>query len=100
MALRTIVKLKARGRTQIANFWLKQLTVTKKCSVTLIDKLIDEDQISEWLTAEITSHILKNKNTDRPKTERPVTCPPTIYETIISPIHKMQKYTEEKIGMP
>ena len=95
------MKLKVHGRNQIANFWLKQLTVTKKCSVTLFDKLIDEDQISEWQTAEITSHILKNENTDRPKTERPVTCPPTIYETIISTIrNRMQKYTEEKNGMP
>jgi ferredoxin-like protein FixX len=75
--------------------------VTKKCPVTVFDKLIDKDQISEWLTAEITSHILKNENNDRPKIERPVTCPPVIYETIISTISKrMQKCTEEKNGMP
>jgi hypothetical protein len=74
--------------------------VTKKCLVTISDKLIDEDQISEWLTAEVTSHILKNGNTDRPKIERLVTCPPIIYETIVSTISKrMQKYTEEKNGM-
>jgi hypothetical protein len=95
------MKLKAPGRNQIANFWLRQFTVTKKCLVTLLDKFIDEDRILEWLTAEITSHILKNENTDRPKTERPVTCPPTIYETITSTIRKrMQKYTEGENGMP
>jgi len=68
MALRTMIKWKAPGRNQIANFWLKQLTMMKKCLVTLFDKLFDEDQISEWLTTEVTTHILKNENTDRPKT--------------------------------
>lgn len=73
--------------------------MTKKCLVTVFEKLIDKDQISEWLTAEVTSYILKNENNDRPQTEKPVTCPPTIYETIISTISKrMQKCTEEKTG--
>lgn len=74
--------------------------MTRKCLVTLFDKLVDEYQISEWLTAGVTSHILKNENTDGTKIERPVTCPPTIYETIIFTISKrIQKYTKEKNGM-
>ena len=52
------------------------------------DKFIDEDQISEWLTAGVETHILKNDSTERPKIYRPVTCPPTIYETILSVIGK------------
>jgi hypothetical protein len=48
---RTTLNWKAPGKDQIANFWLKQLTATHKHIVALFKKLIEEDQIPEWLTA-------------------------------------------------
>jgi len=78
-ALRTTLNWKAPGEDQIANFWLKQLTATHKHIAALFNKLIDEDQIPEWLTAGVTFLIPKNENTENPKNYRPVTCLPTIY---------------------
>jgi len=42
------------GTDQIAKFWLKQLTATHKHIAALFNKLIEEDQIPEWLTARVT----------------------------------------------
>ena len=50
-ALRTTLNWKAPGRDQIPNFWLKQLTATLKHTAAIFNKLIEEDQIPEWLTA-------------------------------------------------
>jgi hypothetical protein len=78
-ALRTMLNRKALGRDQIANFWLKQLKATHKHVAALFNKLIEEDQIPEWLTAGVTFLIPKNENTENPKNYRPVTYLPTIY---------------------
>ena len=53
-ALRTTLNWKAPGRNQIANFWLKQLTATHKHTTALFNKLCEDDQIPEWLTAGVT----------------------------------------------
>jgi len=58
-ALRTTLNWKAPGRDQRANFWLKQLTATHKHIAALFNKLIEEDQIREWLTAGVTFVIPK-----------------------------------------
>ena len=76
--LRTSLKWKAPGRDQIANFWLKQLTATHKHIAALFNKLTEEDQIPEWLTAGLTFLIPKKENTENPKNYGPVTCLPTI----------------------
>ena len=55
------LKWKAPGRGQIANFWLKQLTATHKHIAALFNKLIEEDQIPEWLTAGVTFLIQKKR---------------------------------------
>jgi hypothetical protein len=47
-----------------------------------------EGQILDWLTTGATILIPKNENTERPKNYRPITCLPTIYETIMSIISK------------
>jgi len=60
-ALRTTLNWKAPGRDQIANFWLKQLTATHKHIAALFNKLVEEDQIQEWLTAEVTILIPKKR---------------------------------------
>ena len=69
-ALRTMLNWKAPGRDQIPNFWLKQLTATLKHIATIFNKLIEEDQIPEWLTAGVTFLIPKNENTENPKNYR------------------------------
>jgi len=60
-ALRTTLNWKAPGRVQIAHFWLKQLTATQKHIAALFNKLIEEDQIPEWLTAGVTFLIPKRR---------------------------------------
>ena len=53
--LKTMLNLKASGRDQIANFLLKQLTLTHKCLATVLTKLIKEYQIPEWLQTGVTT---------------------------------------------
>jgi hypothetical protein len=59
--LRTTLNWKAPGRDQIVNFWLKQLIATHKHIAALFNKLIEEDQIPEWLTAGITFFYQKTR---------------------------------------
>ena len=59
-ALRTTLNWKAPGRDQIPNFWLKQLTATHRHIAAIFNKLIEEDQIPEWLMAGVTFLIPKN----------------------------------------
>jgi hypothetical protein len=93
-ALRTTLNWKAPGSDQIPNFWLKQLTATHKHIAAIFNKLIEEDQIPEWLTAGVKFFISRNENTENPKHYRPVTCLPTMYKLITSVIsRRMQKYT-------
>ena len=97
-ALRTTLNWKAPGRDQIPNFCLKQLTATHRYIAAIFNKLIEEDQISEWLTGGVTFLIPKNENTENPKNNRPVTCLPTMYKLIASVIsRRMQKYIMMKI---
>ena len=77
-ALRTMLNWKTPGRDQIQNVWLKQLTATQRHIAGIFNKLIEEDQIPEWLTAGVTFLIPKNENTENPKTYKPVTCLPTM----------------------
>ena len=61
-ALRTTLNWKAPGRAQIPNFWFKQLTATHNHIAAIFNKLIEEDQIPEWLTAGVTfliPHVLR-----------------------------------------
>jgi hypothetical protein len=60
-ALRTTLNGKAPGRDKIVHFWLKQLTATHKPIATLFNKLIEEDQIPEGLTARVTFLISKKE---------------------------------------
>ena len=98
---RTTLNWKAPGRDQTVNFWLKQLTATHKHIAAIFNKLIEEDQILEWLTAGATFLIPKNERTDNPKNYRPVTCLPTIYKLLTSIIsRRLQKYMEGENLMP
>jgi len=100
-ALRTTLNWKAPERDQITNFWLKQLTATYKHIAAPFNKLIEEDQIVEWLTAGVTFLIPKNEKTDNPKNYRPVTCLPTIHKLLTSIMsRRMQKYMEDENLMP
>jgi hypothetical protein len=84
MELRITMNWKPPGSNQIENFWLMLLTATHKYLATLFNTLIKEDQILEWLIAGVTTMLIpKNENTERPKNYRPVTCLPTLYNTII-----------------
>jgi len=100
-ALRTTLNWKAPRRDQIPNFWLKQLTATHRHIGAVFNKLIEEDQIPEWLTAGVTFLIPKNENTKNSKNYRPVTCLPTINKFITSVIsRRMQKYTDDENLIP
>ena len=100
-ALRTMLNWKAPGRDQIANFWLKQLTATHKHIAALFNKLIEEDQIPEWLKAGVIFLIPKNGNTENPKNYRPVTCLLTIYKLMTCIISRhMQKCIDDENFMP
>jgi hypothetical protein len=100
-ALRTTLNWKAPRRDQTANFWLKQLTTTHKRTAALFNKLIDEDQIPEWLTAGVTFLIPTTENTENSKNYRPVTCLPTICKLITSIISRhMKKYMDSEKLMP
>jgi hypothetical protein len=100
-ALRTTLNWKAPRRDQTVNFWLKQLTSTHKHIAALFNKLIEEDQILEWLTAGVTFLIPKIEKTDNPKNYRPVTCLPTIYKLLTSIMsRRVQKYMEDANFMP
>ena len=81
-ALRTSLNWKAPRRDQIPNFWLKQLTATHNYSAAIFNKLIEEDQIPEWLTAGVTFLIQKNEDTENKKNYRPLTCLHTMYKLI------------------
>jgi len=59
-ALRTTLNWKAPGRDQI-NIWSKQLTATHKHVAALFNKLIEEDQVPECLTAGVTFLIPKKR---------------------------------------
>ena len=67
-ALRTRLNWKSPGRDQIPNFWLKQLTATRRHIAAIFNKLIEEHQIPECLAAGVTFLIPKNENTENPKT--------------------------------
>ena len=58
---------------------------------TYSNKLIEEDQIQEWLTAGVTFLIPKSENTENPKNYRPVTCLPTMYKLITSVVSRRIK---------
>jgi hypothetical protein len=69
--------------------------------VTLFNKLIEEDQTPEWLMAGVTLLIPKNKNTEKPKNYRCITCLHMIYKLITSIISKwMQRYIDDQNLMP
>jgi len=100
-ARRTMLNWKAPGRDQIANFWLKQLTATHKHMAALFNKLIEDDQIPEWLTAGVAFLIPKKENTENSKNYRPVTCLPTIYKLMTSiTSRRLQKYMDDENLMP
>ena len=100
-ALRTTLNWKATGRDQIANFWLKQPTVTQRRIAALFNKLIEADSLPEWLTAGVKFLIPKNENSENPKNYRPVTSLPTIYKLMASIISRhMQKYMGDENLMP
>ena len=96
-ALRTTLTWKAPGRDQIPNFWLKQLTAAHRHIAAIFNKLIEEDQIPEWLTAGVAFLIPKNENIENPNNYRPVTSLHTMYKIITSVIsRRMQKYMDDE----
>jgi hypothetical protein len=100
-ALRKTLNWKFRGRNQIPNFWLKQLTGTHKHIAAIFNKLIEEDPVLEWLMIGETFLTPKNENTENPKNYRPVTCLPTIYKLITSIISShMQEYVDVENLIP
>jgi hypothetical protein len=101
IALRTTLNWKTPVRDQIPDFWLKYLTATHKYLATLFNRIIEEGQTPEWLTAGVTLLIPKNENPETPKNYRPITCLPTIYKLITSIISKrMQKHIDDQNLMP
>jgi hypothetical protein len=99
--LRKTLNCKAPGRDQKPNFWLKQLTATHKYIAAIFNKLIEEDPVPEWLTAEVTFLIPKNENSENTKNYRSVTCLPSIYKLItFIIISRMQKYMDYEKLLP
>jgi hypothetical protein len=94
--LRMTLNWNVPGRDQMANFWLKQLTATHTHLTTLFNKHIEEGQITDWLTTGVTILISKNKNAEKPKNYRPITCLPTIYKTITYLLTYLLTYSMEQ----
>jgi hypothetical protein len=94
-ALRVTLNWKAPGRDQIPNFWLKQFTATHKHIAAIFNKLLEADQIPEWLMAGITFLVPKNENTEHPKNYRPVTCVPTTYKLLTFIMSRKDAATEQ-----
>jgi hypothetical protein len=89
------------GRDQIQDFWLKQFTATHKHIAAIYNKVLEADQIPEWLTAGIKFLIPKNENTEHPKNCRPVTCLPTTYKLLTSIMSRhMQQYMDGENLIP
>jgi hypothetical protein len=63
------------------NLWLEQRTAMHKYLATIFEKLIEENQIMEWLMPGVTIRILKNENIENGKNYRLVTCLLTIHKT-------------------
>jgi hypothetical protein len=84
--LRVTINWKVPGRDQIANIWLKQLTANHTYLATFFNRHIEEGQIPDRLTTGVTILIPKNKNAEKPKNYRPITCLPKIYKIITSVI--------------
>jgi hypothetical protein len=82
-ALGTTINWRAPGRDQ--------LTATHKDIAAIFNKLTEEDQIREWLTAGVTFLIPKNENTENPKNYTPVTCMHKVYKLITSVIRDVCK---------
>jgi hypothetical protein len=76
-ALSATLNWKDPGRDQIPNFRLKQFTATHKHAAEIFNKLLEADQITEWLTAGIAFLIPNTKNNEQPEIYRPVTFLPT-----------------------
>jgi hypothetical protein len=91
-----------RGQLIIPHFWLKQFTATQKHMAAIFNKLLEEDQIPEWLMAGITFLIPKNKNTYlHPKNYRPVTCLHTTYKLLTSIMsRRMKRYMNDENLIP
>ena len=99
--LRTTLNWKAPGRDQIPDFWLKKLTATHRHIAAIFNKLVEEDQILEWLMAGVNFLITKKENTENPNNYRPVTSLSTMYKLITSLINRrMQKYMDDENLIP
>jgi hypothetical protein len=59
---------------------------------TILNKLIEEGPMPEWLTTGIILLIPKKENTETTKNYRQVTCLPTIYK--LSHIYHKQTYAK------
>jgi hypothetical protein len=70
-------KLESSWKRQNTKFLAKATYSKQKHIAAIFNKLIEEDQIQEWLTAGVTFLIPKNENTENPNNYRPVTCLPT-----------------------
>jgi hypothetical protein len=79
----------------------KQLTATHKHIAAIFNKLIELDQIPEWLTTGVIFLIPKNENTENPKNYRTVTCLPATYKLLTAIMsRRMQKYVDDENLIP
>jgi len=53
-----------------------------KCLVTIFEKLIEENQVMQWLMPGVAIRTLKEGNIEKGKNYRLVTCLLTIHKTI------------------
>ena len=94
-------KLESSWKRPNTKFLLKQLTATHRHIAAIFNKLIEDDQIPEWLTVGVTFLIPKNENTENSKNYRAVTCLPTLYKLITSVIsRRKQKYMDDENLIP
>jgi hypothetical protein len=81
--------------------WLKQFTATHTHIAAIFNKLLEADQIPEWLMAGITFLIPKNENTEHPNNYRPVICLPTTYKLLTSILSRyVQQYMDGENLIP
>ena len=78
---------KSPGPDRLLKFWIKQFKRLKKAMAEAYSEIIkDPKQTPDWLVEGATNPLPKKEETWIPKTYRPITCLPTIFNILTSVI--------------
>ena len=78
-ALKKASNWKSAGLDAVPNFWLKQLTALHPHLLNAYNQAIEHpESLSAWFTTAQTYLLAKNKDTENPKSYRPIACLSTL----------------------